>query len=40
MDDPQGNEQLSFSRRQFLHGAGAMTAGLVLRGAPGLGLGR
>ena len=40
MDDPQGNEQLSFSRRQFLHGAGAMTAGLVLRGASGLALGR
>ncbi len=40
MDDPQGNERLIFSRRQFLHGAGAMAAGLALRGAPGLGLGR
>lgn len=40
MDDPQVNEQLNLSRRQFLHGAGVMTAGLVLGGAPGLGLGR
>ena len=32
MDDPQSSEQLSFSRRQFLHGAGAMAAGLMLRG--------
>ena len=40
MDDPQVNEQLSLSRRQFLQGAGVMTAGLVLGGAPGLALGR
>ena len=40
MDDPQHDERLNFSRREFLHGAGALTAGLVLSGAPGLGLGR
>ena len=37
MDDPQVNDILNFSRRQFLHGAGALTAGLVLGGAPKLG---
>lgn len=40
MDDPQDNERYSFSRRQFLHGAGAITAGLVLRGAPRIAFGR
>jgi hypothetical protein len=38
MDDPQGSEGLDFSRRRFLQGAGAMTAGLMLRGTPRLGL--
>lgn len=39
MDDRQGSEGLDFSRRRFLLGAGAMTAGLMLRGTPRLGLG-
>lgn len=40
MDDPQDSERFNFSRRQFLHGAGAITAALVLHGAPRIGFGR
>lgn len=39
MDKRQRSEQLDFSRRRFLQGAGALTTGLMLRGAPRLGLG-